>query len=69
MEQKKCTHWWHVTSECPKCLRAELDETKQALVAVTRERDKLSVLAELSDGYRRERDELRKRVALLEVLL
>jgi hypothetical protein len=25
----KCTHYWTVTSECPKCLRAELDGLKE----------------------------------------
>jgi len=24
----RCTHHWTVTSECPKCLRAELDEAR-----------------------------------------
>lgn len=25
----KCTHYWTVTSECPKCLRAELDKAQR----------------------------------------
>ena len=28
-EDIKCTHYWTVTSECPKCLRAELDGLKE----------------------------------------
>ena len=35
-EDMKCIHYWTVTSECPKCLRAELDRThKQLNAAVT----------------------------------
>jgi hypothetical protein len=36
-----------------------IEELEAELETVTRERDKLSVLVELSDGYRRERDEAR----------
>jgi chromosome segregation ATPase len=40
-----------------------IEELEALLEAVTRERDKLSVLVELSDGYRRERDEARAEAA------
>ena len=36
-----------------------IEELEAELETVTRERDKLSILVELSDGYRRERDEAR----------
>ena len=39
-----------------------IEELEAELETVTRERDKLSVLVELSDGYRRERDEARAEV-------
>ena len=42
-----------------------IEELEALLEAVTRERDKLSVLVELSDGYRRERDEARAEVERL----
>lgn len=32
-EDMKCIHYWTVTSECPKCLRAELDRTREQLKA------------------------------------
>ena len=32
-EDMKCIHYWTVTSECPKCLRAELDRTREQLNA------------------------------------
>jgi chromosome segregation ATPase len=40
-----------------------IEELEAELETVTRERDKLSVLVELSDGYRRERDEARAALA------
>jgi chromosome segregation ATPase len=43
-----------------------IEELEALLEAVTRERDKLSVLAELSDGYRRERDEARAEADMLQ---
>jgi chromosome segregation ATPase len=43
-----------------------IEELEAELETVTRERDKLSVLVELSDGYRRERDEARADAAMLE---
>jgi len=43
-----------------------IEELEAELETVTRERDKLSVLVELSDGYRRERDEARAEAAMLE---
>jgi predicted RNase H-like nuclease (RuvC/YqgF family) len=39
-----------------------IEELEAELETVTRERDKLSVLVELSDGYRRERDEARAKI-------
>jgi hypothetical protein len=30
----RCPHHWTVTSECPKCLRAELDEARRHFVLV-----------------------------------
>jgi len=42
-----------------------IEELEALLEAVTRERDKLSVLVELSDGYRRERDEARAELAFI----
>jgi len=36
-----------------------IEELEAELETITRERDKFQVLAELSDGYRRERDEAR----------
>ena len=43
-----------------------VEELEALLETVTRERDKFQVLAELSDGYRRERDEARAKAAMLE---
>lgn len=41
----------------------DLLDLRHRLEQMTRERDKLAVLAELSNGYRRERDEARSQLA------
>jgi len=45
---------------------ADLLDLRHRLEQMTRERDKLAALAELSDGYRRERDEARAQLAALD---
>jgi chromosome segregation ATPase len=43
-----------------------IEELEAKLETATRERDKFQALAELGDGYRRERDEARAEVGMLE---
>lgn len=42
-----------------------IEELEAELETIKRERDKLAILVELSDGYRRERDEARAEIARL----
>ena len=40
-EDMKCIHYWTVTSECPKCLRAEVDRLTDELDATRAEMERL----------------------------